>query len=350
MGGATPFLFPLAWILRKTLGLDSAELAVGFLTFHAAFVINDPHFAVTYLLFYRDARARVFGKALPPSLRVRYLVAGVLVPALLGAWAMAALATRSSSALGLMIELMFLLVGWHYVKQGFGVMIVLASRRGVRFRPHERVAVLAHCLAGWAYAWASPAAPSTEVEEKGVVYMTIARPPWLEKATLVVLVATAVILAVTLAGKWRREGRLPILTPMLALLSSIWAWSIYSSIDPIVVYLIPALHSIQYLYFVSLMRGNEAREREGPPWFETSARARVGLLAAGAIVLGWVLFHAAPGLLDAALVPRRGRFVSSPLGPTPYLAAIYTFVNVHHFFMDSVVWRKDNPETRYLLA
>jgi hypothetical protein len=113
-------------------------------------------------------------------------------------------------------------------------------------------------------------------------------------------------------------------------------------------YAIPALHSLQYLYFVGLMRRNQAREREGPPWFETSARARLGLLAVSALALGWVLFHGAPALLDGALVPRRERF--SPLGPTPYFAAIYTFVNIHHFLMDSVIWRRDNPETRYLTS
>ena len=61
VGGATLVLFPLAWLFRKSVGLDSAELTVGFLTFHAASVINDPHFAVTYLLFYKDARNRAFG-------------------------------------------------------------------------------------------------------------------------------------------------------------------------------------------------------------------------------------------------------------------------------------------------
>jgi hypothetical protein len=40
---------------------------------------------------------------------------------------------------------------------------------------------------------------------------------------------------------------LPIATPLTALLASIWSWSIYSSIDPLVVYVIPALHSVQYL-------------------------------------------------------------------------------------------------------
>jgi hypothetical protein len=346
VGGLTPLLFPLAWLLRRSFGLDASELAVGFLMFHAAFVINDPHFAVTYILFYRDGFARAFGDAFNARQRARYVVAGILVPGALGVWAVAALSTRSAFALGLMIQLMFLLVGWHYVKQGFGVMIVLAARRGVRFAPLERLAVLAHCFAGWAYAWASPSDPGTEVEEKGVVYMTLAHPHWLEQVTHVVFLATAAVLAAALVQKWRREGRLPLVTPLVALLCSIWTWSIYSNIDPLVVYVIPALHSAQYLYFVWLLRRNEAREREGPPWFGTSARVRVGLLAASAVALGWVLFHGAPSLLDEALVGRRGRF--SPLGPTPYFAAIYTFVNIHHFFMDYVIWRRDNPETRYL--
>ena len=348
VGGATPLLFAASWLLRRTLGLDSADLAVGFLFFYGAHVINDPHFAVTYLLFYGSARRRALGGTLGPLPRVRYAFAGLVVPVTLAIWAGTALATRSACSLGLMIQLMFLLVGWHYVKQGFGVMTVLAARRGVRFLPYERLTILAHCYAGWAYAWASPWDPGKEVEEKGVVYTTIAHPAWLENATHVVFLASAVLLLGVLAQKWRREGRLPILTPLTALLSSIWAWSIYSSIDPLVVYAVPALHSVQYLYFVWLMKGNEAREREGPPWFERSAGVRVGFLAVAALGLGWVLFHGAPAALDDLLVPRRARFTD--LGATPYFAALFAFVNIHHYFMDSVVWRRENPETRYLFV
>jgi hypothetical protein len=350
VGGLTPLLFAIAWALRRTVGLDASELAVGFLMFHAAFVVNDPHFAVTYLLFYRDGLGRAFGKTLGPMQRARYVVAGIIVPAALAAWAVGALVTRSAFGLGLMIQLMFLLVGWHYVKQGFGVMVVLAARRGVRFDRRERAALLVHCFAGWAYAWASPADPGTEVEEKGVVYTTVVHPVWLERATHVVFLASAVVLLAVLVQKWRREGRLPILTPLTALLASVWSWSIYSSLDPLVVYVIPALHSAQYLYFVGLLRGNEAREREGPPWFETSARTRLAVLAVSALGLGWILFHGAPAALDDLLVPRRARPSSLPLGPTPCFAALYTLVNVHHFFMDWVIWRRDNPETRYLFS
>jgi hypothetical protein len=348
VGGATPLLFVASWVLQRTIGLSSADLAVGFLFFYGAHVINDPHFSVTYLLFYEDARARMLGRDLPPLQRARYVIAGLLVPAGLVAWAGTALASRSAYSLGLLIQTMFLLVGWHYVKQGFGVMTVLSARRGVRFSARERLAILAHCYAGWAYAWASPYDPGKEVEEKGVVYTTIAHPHGLERLTFLVLLASAAWLLVVLVQKWRREGRLPILTPLTALLSSVWIWSIYSSVDPLVVYAIPALHSAQYLYFVWLMKGNEAREREGPPWFERSASTRLVLLAAGALGLGWVLFHGAPSALDDFLVPRRSRFTD--LGATPYFAALFAVVNIHHYFMDWVLWRRDNPRTAYLLG
>lgn len=54
VGGLTPVLFALSWLLRRSLGLDSSEFAVGFTMFYAAYAINDPHFAVTYVLFYKD--------------------------------------------------------------------------------------------------------------------------------------------------------------------------------------------------------------------------------------------------------------------------------------------------------
>jgi hypothetical protein len=347
VGGATPLLFGLSWLLQRTVGLDAGDLAFGFVFFYGAHLVNDPHFAVTYLLFYEGAWGRSFGPDVPRLQRARYLAAGLLVPVGLVVWAATALAARSATSLGLLIQLMFLLVGWHYVKQGFGVLTVLAARRGVRLLPRERLALLAHGYAGWAYAWASPYDPGKEVEEKGVVYTTIAHPRWLEGLTHAVFLASAAVLLVVLAQKWRREGRLPILTPLVAFLCSVWIWSIYSSIDPLVVYAIPALHSLQYLYFVWLLKGNEARERQGPPWFERSAPVRIGVLALSALALGWLLFHGAPSALDELLVPRRSRFTD--MGATPYFAALFAVVNIHHYFMDFVIWRRDNPRTRYLL-
>jgi hypothetical protein len=235
------------------------------------------------------------------------------------------------------------------VKQGFGVLSVLAARRGVRFLPRERLALLVHCYAGWAYAWASPADAGTLVEEKGVVYTSLAHGPLLERATHVVLLASIAPVVWLLARKWKREGRLPIVTPLVAMLASVWSWSIYSSVDPLVRYMTPALHSVQYLYFVWLLRAPQARELEGPPAFGAPVRVKLAGLFAAAVALGVLFFHAVPSALDAALVPRKGALTSA-LGATPYFAALYACINLHHYFMDFALWRRDNPETRYLVA
>ena len=353
VGGATLFLYPLLWLLRNAVGLDSAELAIGFLMFHGAHLINDPHFAVTYLLFYKDARRRTQGLDFGAGQRVRYLIAGALVPCLLAAWLVGALMAgpiAGAERLGWAIQLMFLLVGWHYVKQGFGVLSVLSARRGVYYSSLERRALLAHCFAGWAYAWASPASPAIEAEEKGVIYTSLCHPVLLERVCALAFALSSLALAWVLIRKWRRERRLPPLAPLTGLLVSIWAWSVYSSADPLLAYMIPALHSLQYLYFVWLLSKNQARAAELPPVFGPPVRQRLLFLAASSLGLGWLLFHAGPELLDGARLSglRRAHETSGELGATPYFAALFVFVNVHHYFMDNVIWRRENPDTRYL--
>jgi hypothetical protein len=345
-GGATLLLLPLCFVLERALGLDRAELGVGFVMFYAAHVINDPHFSVTYWLFYRDAERRLFDVQLPRAQRLRYLFAGFVAPLGLLLWSGVALVTHSARSLGVMTQLMFLLVGWHYVKQGFGVVSVLSARRGTSYAVAERRILLAHCFAGWAYGWASPFDPGRSVAEKGVIYSTFAQPPWLEATTRAAFFVSAIALLAMLARKWRREGALP-LSPLVGLLCSVWLWTVYSGIDPLFMYMIPALHSLQYLYFVWLLKRSQAHAHEGPPNFGRPVSVVLGTLSVGALVLGLVLFHLLPSALDAALVDaHEARF--SDLGATPYFAALFTLVNLHHYFMDFVIWRRENPETKYL--
>ncbi|MEO8905224.1 MAG: hypothetical protein ABI488_22260 [Polyangiaceae bacterium] len=351
VGGGTLVLFPLLWLLRTIIGLDSAELAVGFLMFHGAHLINDPHFAVTYVLFYKDAKRRAFGNAFGARQRARYLAAGLLVPSALGIWLYLSLSSNSARSLGALIQVMFLLVGWHYVKQGFGVLSVLSARRGVRYSAFERRAFLSHCFAGWAYAWASPATPRVEAEEKGVVYWSVAHPPLLERVTLIAFALSTLVLAGALFRKWRRERRVPPLAPLTGLLVSVWVWSVYSSADPLLVYVIPALHSLQYLFFVWLLTRNQAMAAQQAPFFGPAPVQRLTFLAVSSVALGWLLFHGAPDLIDTARLSqhRHDHARLGDLGPTPYFAAFFAFVNIHHYFMDAVLWRRDNSETRYLM-
>src|SRR5690606_41949749 len=55
------------------------------------------------------------------------------------AWASVALALRSAEILGWMIQLMFLLVGWHYAKQGFGVLTVRSEEHTSELQSRENL-------------------------------------------------------------------------------------------------------------------------------------------------------------------------------------------------------------------
>jgi hypothetical protein len=351
VGGATLLLLPLCSGYLSLFGLDAGELLMGALAFHAASLINDPHFSVTYLLFYRDVRARAFGSVYSPRQRARYWFAGAVVPLALAAWSASAIAADSAPALGALIQLMFVLVGWHYVKQGFGVLMVLSARRGVAWTASERRVLMLHCLSGWAYAWASPFDPGTRSVVNGVLYTTLPHPPGLEGAAQLAFFASGLAALLMLGRKWRRDGRLPPLAPLTGLVISVWLWTVYTRLDPLLMYWIPALHSLQYLYFVGLLERNAALEAAGPPSFKGNAGQKLTLLALTAVALGWLLLRGIPAGLDAALVLPASADAAemAAIGPTPYLAAFTALVNIHHYFMDSVIWRREHPETRHLL-
>jgi hypothetical protein len=350
VGGVTPLVLLLSVLYRDAVGPSDAEYRLSFLMFYAAWVINDPHFAVSYLLFYRNLKQRALGQVFRGAQQLLYLVAGFVVPLLLLSWTVIALARESAPMVGLMIQLMFFLVGWHYVKQGFGVLTVLSARQNVRFTPLERRVVLGHCFAGWLCGWATPADPGTEYSNNGVFYHSLAHPPGLDVIAAAVFWVSAAGLLVVLLLKWRREGRLPPLAALCGYLMSIWLWTVFSNLDPLFVYVIPALHSVQYLYFVWLLKRNEAHAVLGEQPLRGSVARRLGLLALSSIALGWLLFRGVPVWLDDLLVLHDA---SDPagvmgLGATPYVAALSAFVNIHHYFMDHVIWRRENPETRYL--
>lgn len=102
LGGGSLIVLPLLALAYP--GQERPVVIVGF-SLMLAHVINHPHFTQ------------------PPALRIRYLIAGAIVPLLLAAYFCIAIISSNLIWLGLAANLT-LLVGWHYVKQGYGMLIV----------------------------------------------------------------------------------------------------------------------------------------------------------------------------------------------------------------------------------
>lgn len=156
-----------------------------------------------------------------------------------------------------------------------------------------------------------------------------------------------------MAEHWSAKGPLPV-NGIIAYFTSIHAWLMFITINPIWGLMVPALHSLQYLVVVGRFQLNHERDRLKDDGYKPRSldRRLFGDRAAPHLVmffllagmLGWMGFWGLPGILDA-LVP----YDNLNLTPTLFLFLSWTFINVHHYLMDNVMWRRENRNMKKYL-
>lgn len=314
-----------------------------------AHVINHPHFAHSYQIFY-SAWTDIMRSNAAWQTRWRWAWAGVVAPlAIIVLLAIAAYRAVHGDTIwiGLCISAMGLLVGWHYVKQGFGMAMTDAAVKRSFWPTGARQALLTNAYVCWFTAWFlinlseagrlywgyfawRPAVPTLIV---GIgIGICLLSTGW---TTIVVLRAMRVM--ATRAGSLRK---LPI-AGLLAYVVTLYLWTVFAAADPAYLLMIPFFHSLQYLTVVWRYKTNE--------WRATRAGSVVRLrFVAIGLVLGAAGFWWAPVALDGL---RTGEWSFDPKGPAIAIASFWLFINVHHYVIDNVLWRKDNPRVgRYLFG
>lgn len=339
-GGLSIILLPLCLLFAPD-GKEAEAGLVGVASIWLAYVINDPHFMVTYQIFYRDFINKIKGEGYERPEQIRYVMAGLVLPFLLLLWVVGIFVFSSGLMAAGMMQFMFILVGWHYVKQGYGAFSVLSARRGVFYSKLESNLIIAHCLITWIYAWTMPMAERVPFEMDGVEYMAMGFGQIPIDVMFVLFVSSGIGAIGILVRKFVLLRKFPPIAPVSGLFITLYLWVVWTGLNEAFSYLIPALHSVQYLFFVYLLERGRARSQAGATKL-TVFRQLAGV-AAIALVLGWIGFHIAPDWLDQNLY-----WDEEALGPTIYFATITGFINIHHFMMDNVIWRKNNPDMAYL--
>lgn len=346
LGGGSMLVLPLLLLIPSSVALQ-AEFA--FWAIVVAHIVNHPHFAHSYQIFYSGFRGKAFGNTFEPGLRLRYLIAGVYVPILLMAYLLTAIAMGSAAALAYGANAMFFLVGWHYVKQGYGMAMLDAVLKKRFYTPREKKVLLWNGYAGWLVSWLYVNQVVYKFDYWGLAYYSFATPEWLMTASEVAAVATTVALvAMVLLKAVKERGRLP-WNGIVGYVVSLYGWLILARINPLFTLFVPAFHSLQYLVVVWRYQLNRTRA-------QTDARSRpngllpsVGLLRnllflVLGVLLGYLAFWGLPEWLNANVGYDRSLF-----GPSVFLFVAWIFINIHHYFLDNVMWRRENPETRRYL-
>jgi hypothetical protein len=343
LGGGSLLVLPFVALIPGQYAAD-----VLFATFVLSFAINYPHFAHSYQIFYRDFANKVRGQGYPRHLQIRYAFAGVAVPVLLMLGFAAAYWSQSAAAMGLAANAMGFFVGWHYVKQGYGLLIVDSVLQRSFFGEQAKKVFRGNAYACWIFFFLLASRSLHDKDFLGLKYYFIEVPtPLLWLAGLVMAATTLWALYEAWNAERAGGGRIMPLNGYIAYVVSIYIWlaAIWTTA---VLYVIPAFHSLQYLAVVwryEFNRQDAVLSGTGAPeksllWVRLATFIGIGYS------LGAAGFWLIPKYLDTSV-----SYDQVMYGGALFSFMILIFINIHHYFLDNVMWRKDNPDvSRHLFG
>ncbi|MCH8951422.1 MAG: hypothetical protein IID49_04720 [Proteobacteria bacterium] len=339
LGGASIVILPLMYLSPAT-----AHPALLGLAFIVADFVNHPHFAHSYQIFYRGYGDKIAGVNLNQSMRIRYLFAGIVVPVAMIVFFTVALLQPTATMLGYGANLMLFLVGWHYTKQGFGMLIVDSVFKKKFFGEMEKKLFRYNAYACWWLYWLFANAQISERDLWGLSYYSFDIPDIVLFGAMVVAAATTLATLLVFGRKYLADRRSLPLTGVMAYLVTLYIW-LFGRLNPAVLIFIPALHSLQYLLIVWRFEINRtAAVSKSATKSAMSARWRLAGFGAMGIPLGYLGFWLVPRLLNGQV-----GYDQETFGTLVFLFIFWIFINVHHYVIDNVIWRGENPETRAYL-
>lgn len=301
--------------------------------------MNHPHFISSYKIFF-ELYPRIRQGQFKKSYQFRWWLAASVVPIILiillsaGVWNSLA---GKNTILSIAILLYGITVGWHYVKQGFGMAMSEAALKKNYWLPAARNWMLWNAYACWLVTTCVVFSAENGLGFFGFHYS-------LDGEFLKILIVPLLIaFGVTTTGSvvnikrnidhWRRVGKAWEDIPVAGLVGyfvSLYVWVMVGTAFPVLMLIIPFFHSLQYMHIVNLLY---AKEETGA---DKSKKYYRWLNLAGA---GFCAFWLIPGIFD---YHRTGTInMLSQMGML-YTAAAWLFINIHHYFIDNVIWRREN--------
>jgi hypothetical protein len=333
LGGASILMCLATWAFSDR---TASVATVGKLVFGLSFVVNYPHFLSSYVLIYKDFRNGIFTN-------FRYFLAAVIVPFVLISLLGYAIFNEQVPLMGHLISIMFFLVGWHYVKQIFGCIIVSSVRRSIFYKPFERGVILLNLYSLWGISFLGPQLKPSTFQFYGIKYSSLELPPILLTLAYGLCALSGIIVVALHVRKYIVENVTPSPGAVVAL-ATLYVWYLPMFSHPMYAYSIPFFHSLQYLALAWVFKWNQVEDQvsslKGRDQRKKWVLGFLGFILS-VTVLGAIFFEFLPNFLD-----QLGLVKDPAMGTAPILAAFLLFINIHHYFIDNVIWRSTNTDVK----
>jgi hypothetical protein len=337
-GGLSVIVFVImvlcGYVPGTTKGTFRAEWAIS-IAFSLQMVVNWPHFAATSFRLYQSYdRMMQFPKT---SFLSPVLVVGGL------AWSMV-----DANVANWYAKLFITWSGYHFCAQTKGITLLYARRLGVNIDPLARWLIVIVTHTPWLFAITR----AEGGENLGPFYsLTIPRGlpfgiafpfawapalEWTANAFYALGCIAFVLLVVLVMA---REGRvLPIATAAPMIAQTLW-FGPWGSGTAVFNEFVPFFHSLQYMIIAWLF---QLKEESAQPGF------LVGLPTVLFETAKWLAFIIPGGLALFWLWPHAFSWTGYPLQHS--LGCVNAAIQIHHFFVDGVIWKIRDPRTRAMLG
>ena len=316
IGGLSILLFALLGGLQHGRPIPPSWYAV---VAALTWLCNWPHFAATSYRLYHTRRNIA-----------QYPITALAVPFVLLA-ATGLSFTWTDTIAPYFVKLFLIWSPYHYSGQSVGISLIYAKRAGVPIGWLERIGLAGFIFGTFVVTTARAEVGVIERTFYGIRYPTLGLPPIVANAAEVGMwVCGALFLIGMLRWGLRARRWLPPIVLLPAVTQFVWfvvGWRVPSFYE-----FVPFFHGLQYLLIAWAMQLKEQLDESGARpsprfvWWET-ARWGVGILIGGAILF-WVL----PRVFAFGGYPQQ---IAEPI--------VITAVQIHHFFVDGVIWKLRNP-------
>ena len=315
IGGASIVAYAVLWAIRERVAMETVYATSAALLI----VVNWPHFSATCFRLYHS-RANV----------AQYPMTAFAVPFIIlaGVWASF---VEPDAVAPYFVKLYLIWSPYHFSGQTLGISLLYARRAGVRFTRWERFT-----LAGFIYG--TFLLPTVRFEAGfgasqyyGIAYPTLGLPAWAPQIALAWLSLCGLGLLAMLV-RWNRRGQA--LPPAIVFLPALtqFVWFVPGSRLVAFNEFVPMFHSLQYLFIAWTLQLKERLDFDGI----TPSRRYVVWES-----VRWLLMNIVGGLLLFETLPLVFGLTGAP---TAFVTGvILAAVQVHHFFVDGVIWKLKTP-------
>lgn len=334
---------------------------VGTLFSWLSFICNYPHFLISYrfaytrgykfilqawfpliavpllLIFFYVLSYLYFNESISNNPAVVYLNSLLLKTGLV--FQIGEQANFGTEILAFSVRIMYITVGWHYAKQIFGCMMVYGNYSSYQFsiRQRQLIKLSLFSIAIFNFFFMSIPAPDAEtttgyffnIPLNAVGFSAL----FITAFKYIVLLTSVAVAYFVFYKNYRKTKKLPPLNVLVGYVAfHIW-WFPPMRQSEYYFLTIPFFHSLQYLPFAYRLEVARGEKNNKENFF-------LSLKVIALIAVGILAFETIPHFLDT-------EFNSvTNFNTWFFMICFAVFINVHHFFIDSVIWKFNHKDIR----